>query len=76
MLKPFNRAKAPIDEPNLVNPRESISPSVLEYDLAFRRAPPYVVLKKSSTWGNPKTGFFAFKLKYCFSGGGMLFFSP
>ena len=44
MLKPFNRAKAPIDEPNLANPRESISPSVLEYDLAFRRAPPYVFL--------------------------------
>lgn len=31
MLKPFNRATAPINEFNLVNPRESISPSVLGY---------------------------------------------
>ena len=31
ILKPVNRAIAPISELNLVNPRESISPSVLGY---------------------------------------------
>ncbi len=68
MLKPFNRAIAPIDELNLVNPRESISPSVLGYEpsvqtcpvLRFRTNKKYSVLwwwedvlTQSFTEGNP-----------------------
>ena len=39
MLKPFNRATAPIDEFNLVNPRESFSPSVLGYKPSVQACP-------------------------------------
>ena len=74
MLKPSNRTKVPIDEPNLANPRESIFPSVLEYNLAFRRAPPYVVLKKSSIGETPRPDFSLSDLNIWFSSDGMLFF--
>jgi Phage integrase, N-terminal SAM-like domain len=39
MLKPFNRAIAPIDESNLVNPRGFISPSALGYKPSVRARP-------------------------------------
>jgi hypothetical protein len=60
MLKPFNRAIAPIDESNLVNPSGFISSSVLGYKPSVRACP-------ALRFGN---------YKCLFSGGGMLFFNP
>jgi hypothetical protein len=39
MLKPTNRTKVPILQPNLANPRGSISPSVLGYKPSVRACP-------------------------------------
>jgi hypothetical protein len=39
MLKPNNRAIAPIIESNLVNPRGFVSPSALEYESSVRACP-------------------------------------
>ncbi len=46
VLKLFDRTTAPINKPNLLNPRESISSSVLGYlNLEFERALPYFLIK-------------------------------
>ncbi|MEG4999255.1 hypothetical protein QUB13_16380 [Microcoleus sp. B4-D4] len=46
MLKPINRAVAPINEPNLVNLRESISPSVVGYEPTVWACPALHFLSK------------------------------
>ena len=53
MLKPFNRAIAPIDEPNLVSPRESFSSSVLGDDPSVWACPAlrFLSAKYSVLWG-------------------------